>query len=335
MPAGSAKRNIGSAVAAWTSATISGEGERVVISQPAPTSAIQVPILDSTVAIQRTAKARWRNGLQARRKLPRLLWLNRPPRCASASEEAAAAQRAPERGGVGRRHAGCPYVGARAGDRILNGSIKRGDCETIDAVLWICDLENFTAVSETLSGRDLITLLDAYFDAVVGPIERHGGEVLKFMGDSVLAVFPLSDGGDQTVVHRAALAAAREGIAAVQALSRTWLARTHRPIGCGVALHVGEVSYGNIGAADRLDFTVIGPAVNLAARLEQLTRRVGTRLVLSEEFARALGETVVPLGEFALKGISKSQLVFGLPAAGREAIAVNAALSIDGGWTAH
>jgi adenylate cyclase len=205
------------------------------------------------------------------------------------------------------------YVGARAGDRILNGSIKRGDCETIDAVLWICDLENFTAVSETLSGRDLITLLDSYFDAVVSPIERHGGEVLKFMGDSVLAIFPLSDCADQAVVHRDALAAAREGIAAVQALNETWLARTHRPIGCGVALHVGKVSYGNIGAADRLDFTVIGPAVNLAARLEQLTRRVGTRLVLSEDFARALAETVVPLGEFALKGISKGELVFGLP----------------------
>jgi adenylate cyclase len=205
------------------------------------------------------------------------------------------------------------YVGARAGDRILNGSIKRGDCETIDAVLWICDLENFTAVSETLSGRDLITLLDAYFDAVVAPIERHGGEVLKFMGDSVLAVFPLEAGADQAVVHRAALAAAREGIAAVEDLNGAWLARTHRPIGCGVALHVGKVSYGNIGAADRLDFTVIGPAVNVAARLEQLTRRVGIRLVLSREFASALAETVVPLGEFALKGISKGQLVFSLP----------------------
>lgn len=205
------------------------------------------------------------------------------------------------------------YVGARAGDRILNGSIKRGDCETIDAVLWICDLENFTAISETLSGRDLITLLDAYFDAVVAPIERHGGEVLKFMGDSVLAVFPLSEGADPAVVHRAALAAAREGIAAVEALNGTWLARTHRPIGCGVALHVGEVSYGNIGAADRLDFTVIGPAVNVAARLEQLTRRVGIRLVLSKDFVSALAETVVPLGEFALKGISKGQLVFSLP----------------------
>ncbi len=204
------------------------------------------------------------------------------------------------------------YVGARAGDRILNGSIKRGECETIDAVLWICDLENFTAVSETLSGRDLIMLLDDYFDAVVGPIERHGGEVLKFMGDSVLAIFPLPDGADRSVVHRAALAAACEGITAVDDLNETWLARTHFPIGCGVALHVGEVSYGNIGAADRLDFTVIGPAVNLAARLEQLTRRVGTRLVLSEDFARAHTETVVPLGRFALKGISKGQRVFGL-----------------------
>jgi adenylate cyclase len=205
------------------------------------------------------------------------------------------------------------YVGARAGDRILNGSIKRGDCESIDAVLWICDLENFTAISETLSGRDLISLLDAYFDAIVAPIARHGGEVLKFMGDSVLAVFPLSDGADRTAVHRAALEAASEGIAAVEALNGTWLARTHRPIGCGVALHVGKVSYGNIGAADRLDFTVIGPAVNLAARLEQLTRRVGTRIVLSEDFASALAETVVPLGEFALKGISKGQIVFSLP----------------------
>ena len=137
--------------------------------------------------------------------------------------------------------------------------------------------------------------------------------MLKFMGDSVLAVFPLSDDADRSAVHCAALAAAREGITAVEALNETWAARTHRSIGCGVALHVGKVSYGNIGAADRLDFTVIGPAVNLAARLEQLTRRVGTRIVLSEDFASALAETVVLLGEFALKGISKGQLVFGLP----------------------
>src|SRR5262245_728744 len=209
------------------------------------------------------------------------------------------------------------YVGARAGDRILNGSIKRGNCETIDAVLWICDLENFTAISETLSGRDLISLLDAYFDAIVAPIGRHGGEVLKFMGDSVLVVFPLSDGADRTAVHCAALAAAREGIADVETLNGTWAARTQRPTSCGVALHVGKVSYGNIGAADRLDFTVIRPAVNLAARLEQLTRRVGTRIVLSEDFAGALSETVVSLGEFALKGISKGQIVFGLSQPGK------------------
>jgi adenylate cyclase len=205
------------------------------------------------------------------------------------------------------------YVGARAGDRILSGAIKRGRCETLRAVLWVCDMENFTAISEALPAGDLIALLDTYLDAVVAPIERSGGEVLKFVGDAALAIFELPKDREDAATCRLACAAAREAIAAVEALNETWSARTGHRIGCGVALHIGEVSYGNVGAADRLDFTVIGPAVNLVTRLEQLTRQVGTRILLSEDFSEMLADSVAPLGSFALKGIRADQRVFGLP----------------------
>jgi adenylate cyclase len=153
------------------------------------------------------------------------------------------------------------YVGPVAGRRVLDGAIKRGMCETIRAVIWMCDLRGFTELSERLPGPELVALLNDYFGAMTEAVGRHGGEVLKFIGDAMLAIFPLEEAADPSAAEHA-LAAARDAersIAAVNA-ERTRLGQP--PIRFGLALHVGDVLYGNIGGPDRLDFTVIGQAVN-------------------------------------------------------------------------
>ena len=200
------------------------------------------------------------------------------------------------------------YLGREAGARILAGSIRRGFTETISAAIWLSDMRGFTALADRMPATALIELLNRYFDCQVPPILRHGGEVLKFMGDGLLAIFPLASGGDAPAVCRAALAAAAELRDAIAALT-DWPSAVPRH---GVALHVGELLYGNIGAANRLDFTCIGPAVNLAARLEELAGELKRTTVLSAEFARHCGAEGVALGEFALSGFREPQPVFGL-----------------------
>ncbi len=204
------------------------------------------------------------------------------------------------------------YVGERAGRRILAGSIQRGECDTVDAVLWLCDLEGFTQMAEALSAEDLIELLDDYFDSVVTPIEKAGGEVLKFMGDAVLAIFELTSARHQAAVCLDACNAAIAAAAAVSGLDAKWQIKLGRPVSFGIALHIGPVSYGNVGSAGRLDFTAIGPAVNLVSRLERLTRVVRQVIVLSEDFVGHLEHPVIMMGSFRLKGISQPQAVYAL-----------------------
>jgi adenylate cyclase len=175
-------------------------------------------------------------------------------------------------------------------------------------VIWLSDMRNFTALAGSIPPPDLIVLLNRYFDCQVPPITEHGGEVLKFMGDGLLAIFPLAGETDPRDVCRAALSAAKAVQEAVASLSG-WPATGPR---YGVALHIGELLYGNIGAANRLDFTCIGPAVNLAARLEELASRLGRTTVFSAEFARYCGAGIAPLGEFALAGFRQPQPVYGL-----------------------
>jgi len=200
------------------------------------------------------------------------------------------------------------YVGREAGARILAGQIRRGFTETIRAAIWLSDMRGFTALADTLPPPTLLELLNRYFDCQVPAIVKHGGEVLKFMGDGLLAIFPLSVEGDPHEVSRAALSAAIEVRNAIAALA-DWPTPSPR---YGVALHIGELLYGNIGAANRLDFTCIGPAVNLAARLQGLARELKRTTVLSAEFARHCGDGIVPLGEFALAGFREPQPVYGL-----------------------
>jgi adenylate cyclase len=197
------------------------------------------------------------------------------------------------------------YVGRQSGGRVLEGQIQRGSGETINAVIWLCDLRGFTDLSEKLPRDTLIDLLNSYFGAMCDAVASEGGEVLKFIGDAMLAIFPI--GGNRGLTCRAALAAAvRAQAALVEENARRDQAKLPR-IDYGLALHVGDVIYGNIGSDTRLDFTVIGPAVNLTARIESLCRQLGRQLLLSSNFVEASGISATSLGRFALKGVGSEQ----------------------------
>lgn len=202
------------------------------------------------------------------------------------------------------------YVGRRAGERILAGQIRRGHTETMRAVIWLSDLRGFTALSDRLPPESVVDILNLYFDCQVPAILAYGGEVLKFMGDGLLAVFPVT--GDAAAVCGGVLAAARDARAAVAQLRWRGPDPVEEHFRFGLALHVGEVLYGNIGGGDRLDFTCIGPAVNLAARLEKIAGRLGRTVVASAQFAGASMADWTDLGEFPVAGFASAARVFGL-----------------------
>ena len=207
------------------------------------------------------------------------------------------------------------YVGHHAGERILAGQIRRGHTERIHSVIWLSDMRGSTALADRLPPQTLVDLLNRYFDCQVPAILQHGGEVLKFIGDGLLAIFPLA--GETTearVVCAQALAAAREAqdnIAAIE--DPAFLGNSHG-VRFGLALHLGEVLYGNIGSMNRLDFTCIGPAVNLAARLEKLAGHLGRNVILSADFAHYAEAPLDDLGEFDVAGFTGKQKAFGLRA---------------------
>ena len=194
------------------------------------------------------------------------------------------------------------YVGRQAGARILAGKIRRGHAEEIEAVIWYSDMRGFTALSDRLPARDVVALLNDYFDCQAPAIARFGGEVLKYMGDGLLAVFPAA-GEETQAIGRQALAAAEEARAAVAKLGG---------VRFGLALHVGEVLFGNIGGGGRLDFTCIGPAVNLAARIEKVAAKLGETVVASAAFAAICPESLRSLGRHSLAGIAAPQEVFAI-----------------------
>jgi adenylate cyclase len=204
------------------------------------------------------------------------------------------------------------YVGNRAGERILGGQIRRGHAETMRAAIWLSDLRGFTALSDRLPAETVVEILNSYFDCQVPAIRKHGGEILKFMGDGLLAVFPIAeDDSNIGEVCSRVLEAARESRASVEAM--------HYPSGdtverfrFGVALHVGSILFGNIGGGNRLDFTCIGPAVNLAARLEKIAGKLHRIVVASEVFAGICSGGWTDLGEFPIAGFAKAERVYGL-----------------------
>ena len=199
------------------------------------------------------------------------------------------------------------YLGTDTGSRVLDGAVKRGDGGDILAAVCFTDLRDFTALSDSLPRADLLELLNSYFDCVVGAVHAHSGEVLKFIGDAVLAIFRVTD-NDRAAACQAALRAAHEAFARAAAAN---VARAgHQPIDFGMSIHIGDVVYGNIGAIDRLDFTVIGPAVNLASRLQGQCKTLARPLLVSEAFAANCDEPCISLGEHHLKGVAQAVKIF-------------------------
>jgi adenylate cyclase len=199
------------------------------------------------------------------------------------------------------------YVGLSAGRRVLNGEIRRGAGTTLTAALMIADLRGFTALADT-AGTALIGRLDEHLEAMADPVLARGGEVLKFLGDGLLAAFPISDDRPRAWACADALAAARDALARNREVNaRHWRATA---LDLDVALHCGEVYYGNIGAATRLDFTVIGPAVNETSRMEALCAALGCNLLMSASVAEACGAPTCSLGRHALRGLPEAREIF-------------------------
>ena len=227
------------------------------------------------------------------------------------------------------------YLGAHTGQRVLNGLVKRGDGEDIPAVIWYCDLRGSTVLADTLPRAEYLDLLNRYFEAVAGAVLERGGEVLKFIGDGLLAIFPMdkvSPCDDPAQLYCAAgaapendgmycgksacsraIEAARDALTRMAEVNAELAASGRAPLRFGLSLHLGNVTYGNIGAASRLDFTVIGPATNEAARMDALTKELGIGVLVSEEFERFVPGTLVSVGRHSLRGVAQSREIFTLP----------------------
>jgi len=193
------------------------------------------------------------------------------------------------------------YLGRNAAHRVLGGAFERGSGERIEAAIWFCDLRGFTRLSDHTDVEQVIDVLDRYFEVVAEQIRAGGGEILKFIGDAVLAVFPIAGSPEAACGH--ALQAAEAALADAHALGPD--------LSFGIALHRGEVFYGNIGATERLDFTVIGPAVNEASRVEGMCKSLQCDLLLTEDFARHVdGRRLRSLGRHSLRGVDRTQELF-------------------------
>ncbi|MGE5268359.1 MAG: adenylate/guanylate cyclase domain-containing protein, partial [Thiohalocapsa sp.] len=193
----------------------------------------------------------------------------------------------------------------------LEGQVRRGDVREITAALMLVDLRDFSLLSDRMSPRAVIRMLNEYFDCVIPPVHEHGGEVVEIMGDGVLAIFRQHRGTSAAAACNAALNAARQGLAALDERNRK--SPLDQALHSGVALHFGSVSYGNIGVGSRLDFTVIGPDVNLTSRIERFCRELDCRLIMSQDFAERLGRPVWEIGHFELRGFSRLHRLFQLP----------------------
>ena len=206
------------------------------------------------------------------------------------------------------------YLGEEPGRRVHAGAIERGSVESINAVLWYADIRGFTQTSDTSPGPIIIELLDTVFETLTAVLRTRGGEVLKFLGDGMLATLSFAE-ADRAETCRRALDAAVEAMRALAALNEARAAAGLPAVTVDIALHVGEVLYGNVGAIDRLDFTVIGPAVNEVARIEALCEPLGRPVLFSAEFATAVEDTdsrLEPLGHYSLRGVRDPKEIFAL-----------------------
>jgi adenylate cyclase len=208
------------------------------------------------------------------------------------------------------------YVGRDPGERIAAGDVQRGDVHQLKAAMLLADLRGFSILTDNFPEARVVELLNAFFDLVVPGIVAGGGEVLKYVGDAVIAIFPVTEDGSPEESCRAAFAAAQHAFAALAAAPPE--IRQH--IAFDIALHCGDAAYGNIGSGNRLDFTAIGRDVNILSRLELLCKVVGRPLLMTDVFAAELAEPVFEIGHFELRGFRRHQPVFGL-GDGSEAVA--------------
>jgi adenylate cyclase len=204
------------------------------------------------------------------------------------------------------------YVGKRTGEKVLAGMIERGDADVIHAALWFSDLRNFTQLTETLEASQVLGMLNDYFEFVAAAVDACGGEILRFIGDAMLIVFPIEGDRDAKAACMAALDAAIDAQTTLASLNHRRRRQGLPEIEFGVGLNVGEVIYGNVGAPERLDFTVMGPAVNRTARLESLTKELGHNILFSREFSEHIDEPVIAYEGRVMKGVAQPQTVFAL-----------------------
>jgi adenylate cyclase len=200
------------------------------------------------------------------------------------------------------------YVGPRTGSRIIEGQVDRGEAELIEAAIWFADLRGFTRMSEEADVAAVLDDLNAWFEMMVTVIDAHDGEILKFIGDAVLAIFPVTADRDQIGACKDAVAAALDFADRRRAANEERTALGRAPLLDGLALHFGEVAYGNVGGPRRLDFTVIGPAVNRASRLQELTKALGRGVVISEAFAQHLDRPPIDLGPQELRDLGAERV---------------------------
>jgi len=216
------------------------------------------------------------------------------------------------------------YLGQHAGERVLDGQIARGDGEDVEAVIWFCDLRDSTPLAQSMSRADFLSCLNDFFDCMAGAVLDQGGQVLRFIGDAALAIFPVASAESAWMqcctspegARERALAAAAEAQRRIAELNARRAASGQAALRYGLALHVGEVTYGNIGTATRLEFTVIGSAANEAARVESLCKTLHEPALLSQAFARHYPGRFVSLGRHSLRGIEGEQEIFALREAG-------------------
>ena len=204
------------------------------------------------------------------------------------------------------------YLGGDAGERVHAGAVERGSVESVRAVLWFADIRGFTAIADSTPGLIVIELLDAIFEALTASLRPRGGQVLKFLGDGMLATFPCADAPHE--ICNQALDAAAEAMANLDRLNAV-RQKAGKPVAAvDLALHLGEVLYGNVGAVDRLDFTVIGPAVNEVSRIEALCEPLSRRVLVSAELASAVGDRrrLELLGSHPLRGVREPREIYAL-----------------------
>jgi len=206
------------------------------------------------------------------------------------------------------------YLGHGPAKRVLAGNFRRGQGYEVEAAIWLSDLRGFTAFSDRHTAQEVVATLDSYFDAMAAPIQAHAGEVLKFIGDGLLAIFRVEENRGRADACRRALQAAQDAFAGLHEINQGRAIGGAPPLKIGIGLHVGKVVFGNIGAKDRLDFTVIGRAVNEVARVETQTKVLNRPLLISPSFAAEVNDCpILSLGFHGLRGVQEPQELFTLP----------------------